>query len=81
MIGLVESGSGTVVGVAELTGCVGPLTRDLRIVNDNVLYHSLLGLASGGQLGPDVRVWTLRPVDGLAVNIPERHWINVRVAD
>ena len=33
LIGLIESGSGTVVGVAELTGCIGPLTRDLRIRN------------------------------------------------
>jgi hypothetical protein len=33
LIGLIESGSGMVVGVAELTDCVGPLTRELRICN------------------------------------------------
>jgi len=32
-IGLIESGSGSIVGVAELTKCIGPLTRQLRIQN------------------------------------------------
>jgi hypothetical protein len=33
LVGLIESGSGTVVGVAELADCVGPLTREIRIRN------------------------------------------------
>jgi hypothetical protein len=33
LIGLVESGSGMVVGVAELNDCIGPLTLPLRIRN------------------------------------------------
>ncbi len=32
-IGLIESGSGTVVGIADLVDCVGPLTRVIRIRN------------------------------------------------
>ena len=30
LIGLIESGSGAVVGVAEVADCIGPLTRELR---------------------------------------------------
>jgi hypothetical protein len=30
LIGLIESGSGTVVGVAEVTDCVASLTREAR---------------------------------------------------
>jgi len=33
LIGLIESGSGAVVGAAELVDCVGPLTRTLRLAN------------------------------------------------
>lgn len=33
LIGLIESGSGAVVGVAHLADCIGPLKREQRIQN------------------------------------------------
>jgi len=55
LIGLIESGSGTVVGVAELVDCIGPLARQIRIRNARKmgsrpprirLKNTKLGLAS-----------------------------------
>lgn len=58
LIGLIESGSGTVVGVAQLTGCIGPLTRDLRIRNARKMGVSV---EEAGERWPkDSYAWVLK---------------------
>jgi hypothetical protein len=58
LVGLIESGSGTVVGVAELTDCVGPLTRDLRIRNARKIGVSIETAAEPWPRG--LYAWVLR---------------------
>jgi hypothetical protein len=71
LIGLIESGSGTVVGVAELTGCIGPLTRDMRIRNARKMGVSL---EEAGQRWPkDFYAWVLQNRLRLKKPVPYKH--------
>ena len=71
LIGLIESGSGAVVGVAELVDCVGPLTRKMRIRNARKMGVTV---AEASERWPaDQYAWVLRRRRRLAKPIPYKH--------
>jgi hypothetical protein len=71
LIGLIESGSGLVVGVAELTGCIGPLTREMRMRNARRMG---ITVAEASRRWPtDYYAWVLRKRRRLAKPVPYKH--------
>jgi hypothetical protein len=71
LIGLIESGSGRVVGVAELIGCEGPLTRAMRIKNYRKMGVSLEEAAEPWPRG--LYAWVLRNRSRLKTPVPYQH--------
>jgi hypothetical protein len=70
-IGLIESGSGTVVGIAELRDCVGPLTRKLRIQN---AQHIGVTPKTAGQPWPrGLYAWVLKRRQRLTKPVQYKH--------
>ena len=84
LIGLIESGSGTVVGVAELTDCVGPLTREQRIQNARKMGMSVDEAAERWPRG--LYAWVLKKRHRLSNPVPYKHphgairWVPLSVA-
>ena len=71
LIGLIESGSGKVIGVAELHNCVGPLTRKLRIHNARKMG---ITVAQASERWPtDYYAWVLRGRQRLGTPVPYKH--------
>ena len=71
LIGLIESTSGSVVGVAELVECVGPLTRALRIANARKMGVSADEAAEAWSRG--LYAWVLRKRRRLSHPVRYRH--------
>jgi hypothetical protein len=71
LIGLIESGSGTVVGVAELTGCIGPLTPDLRMKNARKMGISVE--EAGRRWPKDSYAWVLQKRQRLDKPVRYKH--------
>jgi len=71
LIGLIESGSGTVVGVAELSDCIGPLTRELRIHNARKM--GITKLEASERWPTDYYAWLLQKRMRLRRPVPYKH--------
>lgn len=71
LIGLIESGSGTVVGVAELVDCIGPLTRPVRVANARKLGVTAEVAAERWQ--QDLYAWVLAKRRRLSRTVPYKH--------
>jgi hypothetical protein len=84
LIGLIESGSGMVVGVAELTDCIGPLTRELRIRNARKMGITVADASE--RWATDYYAWVLRKRRRLRKPVPYAHpngvvrWVPLSVA-
>jgi hypothetical protein len=71
LIGLIESGSGTVVGVAELADCVGPLTRQVRIQNARKI--GVTAETAGEPWPRGLYAWVLKKRQRLTIPVPYKH--------
>jgi hypothetical protein len=67
-IGLIESGSGTVVGTCELVGCKGPLTREQRRTGAR-----RAGFPRGEMIGLGAYAWVLKDARRLKRPVRYRH--------
>jgi hypothetical protein len=67
-IGLIESGSGTVVGTCELVDCKGPLTREQRRTGAR-----RAGFPRGETIGPGTYAWVLKRARRLRQPVRYRH--------
>ena len=72
-IGLIEKGTGTVVGVCELVDCIGPLS--LAEMRKNVSKHGipLSRLRTRDNLYATTYAWVLRKARRLKKPVPYRH--------
>jgi hypothetical protein len=71
LIGLIESGSGSVVGVAEVADCVGPLTRETRIQNARKMGVTVDEAAQRWQQG--LYAWVLKKRRRLVNPVQYKH--------
>lgn len=71
MIGLIESGSGAVVGVAEMVGCVGPLSREMRVKNARKMGVSRE--VAMERWPRDLYAWVLQNRSRLRKAVPYKH--------
>lgn len=71
LIGLIESCSGSVVAVAELADCVGPLTRALRLPNTRKMGMTV---GEAAERWPrDLYAWVLKKRRRLSNPVRYRH--------
>lgn len=71
-IALIRKGSGTVVGSAEVVGCVGPLTREEMLGNVD-RHHGSPDRIERGEFDKWRFAWVLRDVVKFAKSVPYRH--------
>lgn len=71
LIGLIESGSGAVVGVAELVDCIGPLTRPIRMANARKMGMSVSEAAE--RWPKNTYAWVLKKRQRLAEQVKYKH--------
>ena len=71
-IALIRKGSGSVVGTAEVVGCVGPLTRDEMISNVD-RHQGALDRIQRGEFDKWRFAWVLRDAVKLARSVPYAH--------
>lgn len=71
-IALIRKGSGTVVGTAELVDCVGPLTTDQMLENQQ--HHQIdPSRIRSGEVAKWKHGWVLTNVRKLAAPVPYAH--------
>ena len=85
-IGLIQSGSGTIIGVANLKGFEGPLTRNKFVANASKMGVKKSDLAAGLPYSSRTFAWVLSGAKRLRVPVRYKHpsgaviWVKLSAA-